>query len=712
MPDGTLFQIGTVTSARGGCQHDCPDTCAWTVEVSDGKATGLIADRSHPFTRGALCPKVSRYLADRVYGSERILTPLRRTGRKGSGQFESVTWDIALGEIAARLGDVVAKYGSHAVLPFSHQGSMGILQERSLDRRFFNALGSRRLLRDFCGYSAAEGISATIGPGVAVLPEQIVRSRLIVLWGTDTVVTNVHLWRLIEEARGQGAMVVTIDPLKSETARRSDMHLRPTPGSDTALCLAIAHVLFRDNLVDRDFLVARTLGSTEYEKHVLSFELDELSAATGVPVGDIEEFAHLYASRPPAVIRLMLGLEKHANGGMMARSVACLPALVGAWGQVGGGILALTNMLFDEALDLRALMRPELEDLAAPAMHWAELGQTLSQGGDDAPVRALVVYNSNPATTAPNQPLVRSGLAREDLLTIVHEQRLTDTAAYADYVLPATTMIEHWDLLRSWGSTYVTLNRPAIEPQGSAVSVPELFRLLARALGMEQGFLFDDDEALIRQALQGDSPLLEGITYERLLEDGWARLKLDDEVASYALAPFGTPSGRCELYSAAWAAEGRPPLPTHVPRVLDDYPLIFISTKSERKLFNSTYADDVHGRGQLKGPTIHMNSHDADERDLVDGQEVEVFNDRGAITVTLAVSDYVPAGVVSMPHGRWNRAMGVSTSPNVLTRDGISDMAGGSDYQDTTVDVRPAGGRDQRSGSADTDRRHLGGPAS
>lgn len=674
---------------RGGCQHDCPDTCAWTVEVDQGVAKTLRADPQHPFTQGYLCPKVQRYIEDRVYGAARLLHPLRRTGPKGSGQFEEVSWPDALDEIASRLNKLRSDWGPHTVLPFSHQGSMGILQEHSLDRRFFRVIDSRRLLRDFCGFTAAEGISATIGTGHTVLPEQIAQSKLIVLWGTDTAVTNAHLWGRIQQAQQAGALVVTIDPLRTVTARQSDMHLRPRPGTDAALGLAICHVLFDEDLVDHDFLEERTIGAAEFRDHCLSLDLDELTRTTELEKQQVIDFARLYAQVQPSVIRIMLGLEKHANGGMMARVICCLPALVGAWRHVGGGLLGLTNMIHSEALALDRVARDDLENTEAPTVHWAELGAALTATAAQDIIKALVVYNSNPAVTAPNHDLVHTGLQRDDLFTVVHEQRMTDTALIADFVLPATTMIEHWDLLRSWGQTYVTLNQPAIEPQGHAVSIPELFRRLANAMGLEDSCLYESDHDLIQTALASNSSLLSGIDYETLLRTGWAALHLDTKIAPYANTAFRTPSGKCELVSSSWQAAGLAALPMPTAPPVDAFPLAFITTKGNRKRFNSTYADDVEQRRPEGASVLHLSEGDAAEREILEGDEVNIFNERGTITALARISDYAPVGVVAMEHGRWH-GHASSAQVNLLTRDGTADVGGGSDFRDTTVEVKRA----------------------
>jgi anaerobic selenocysteine-containing dehydrogenase len=662
---------------KGGCQHDCPDTCAWQVGVRDGRAVALRADRDHPITRGALCVKTHDYLAQRVYHPGRVLTPLRRRGARGD--FEPVGWDRALAEIGERLAEIVAADGPEAVMPFSHQGSMGIVQERSIDRRFFARLGATRLLRDACGPVAAAGIADVIGPGVPMLPEQIVHSRFIVLWGTNTLVTNLHLWPLIEEARAAGATVVAIDPLATETARRADWHVRPLPGSDAALAFGLMHVIVRDGLVDEDYVARHAQGYAELAEHVRAYPPDVAARVTGVPAEQIERLARAYATAQPSVIRLMLGLEKHANGGAIARALACLPTLVGAWRHEGGGILHLTARLHLESLDMDAVSLPQLEDPAIRGVHWIQLGAALTELSDP-PIRALVVYNSNPAVTVPDHRKVIEGLTREDLFLVVHEQQMTDTARLADYVLPATTMVEHWDLLRSWGTTYLALNQPAIEPCGEAVSISELFRRLARTMGFDEPYLQEPDLDVIQRALASDHPFLEGISFEALREHGWTRLRLPDPWLPHAEGDFATAAGRCRLDAAV------PDEPPRVPAPDPAHPLALIATKSNPRLFNSTYGERLP-RGR---PSLDLNPVDAAARGVVDGGTVRVFNAQGAIHALARVGDRVPAGVVSLPHG-WSLGASVDGERvNVLTRAGLSDIAGGADFYDTRVEVEAA----------------------
>ncbi len=665
---------------RGGCQHDCPDTCAWQVGVRDGEAVALRADREHPFTRGALCVKTHDYLEKRVYDPGRVLTPLRRVGARGSGEFEPVSWETALEEIGERLGAIIAQDGPTAVLGFSHQGSMGIVQERSIDRRFFARLRCTRLLRDACGYVAAAGIRDVNGPGVAMLPEQIVDSRFIVLWGTNTVVTNVHLWPLIEQARVAGATVVAIDPLLSQTAQRADWHVRPLPGSDRALALGLAHVIIRDGLHDAAFVAQGARGFDAFAAHVAAFPPGVVAEQTGLAAEEIERLAHAYATTQPAVIRLMLGLEKHWNGGATARALACLPTLVGAWRHEGGGLMHLTARLHLDALNMDGVIMPELVDESIRSVHWVQLGRALTELRDP-PIRALIAYNSNPAVTVPNHQRVIEGLMREDLFTIVHEQAMTDTVLLADYVLPATTMVEHWDLLRSWGNTYMALNPPAIAPRGEAVSTSECFRRLATALGMEHPELHASDLDVIHTALDTDHPFLDGITFELLRKEGWAQLRLPQPWMPHAEGAFRTQSGRCELDRAVEPDDSAAGAPrAHDPQ----HPLALIATKGNPRIFNSTYGERLPAED---APLLDIAAADARARGLADGQPVRVYNAQGSIRARAGIGDRVPAGVVALPHGWWRASTPDGYNANVLTSDGLSDIAGGADFYDARVEV-------------------------
>jgi anaerobic selenocysteine-containing dehydrogenase len=663
------------------------------VEVDGGRAVRLGGVKEHPFTRGGLCAKVNHFL-DRVYSEARVLHPLRRTGAKGSGAFERVTWDEALGDIAARLRAIVDEHGGEAVLPYSYMGTQGVVQSGSLDRRFFALLGATRLQRAICGATAGAGQAATLGGTKGMLPEQLLRSRLILLWGTNTIVTNLHLWPFIRRAQEAGARVVAIDPLRTRTAKSVDWHVRPMPGTDAALALGMMHVIVGEGLHDADYVERHTVGFRELCGRLEDYPPERVAAITGVPEAELVELARAYATTRPAAIRRLIGMEHHAHGAMTLRTISCLPALVGAWRDVGGGIVGTTAWAAWAPLDAAALARPELEDASLREVNMVELGRALT--GLEPPVRALVVYNSNPAAIAPNQRLVHEGLRRDDLFTVVLEQFMTDTAAHADYVLPATTQLEHLDLVPSWGHTYITLNRPAIEPLGEALPNTEIFRGLARAIGLDGRWFAESDEDLVRAALASDHPLLEGISYDSLVEDGYAKVALPDDFRPYAEGGFATPSGKCELYSDQLRARGVDPLPGFVParespagdsELAARYPLALLTVKSALHFLNSSYANLPRHLNAEREPLLDLHPDDAVARGIADGDLVRVFNDRGTLTLRARVGDRVRAGVTAMPSGWWASLSPGGSSANALTSDGLADWGGGGDFHDTLVEV-------------------------
>lgn len=503
----------------GACPHDCPDRCSWLVTVENDRALKLVGDPEQPFTRGVLCAKVNHYL-DRVYSPDRVLYPLKRVGAKGEAAFVRVSWDEALQDISARLKQIVAESGPTAILPYSYMGNQGTLQSASLDRRFFARLGATQLERNICSDAGGRGIMATMGATAGMLPEDIVHSRLIVLWGTNTVVTNLHLWPLIQKARDVGAQVVVIDPLKTRTAAVADWHIQPLPGTDAALALGMMHVMVSEGLYDADYVARYTHGFEPLCERLAAYTPVRAAELTGLEAEEIVRLARLYATTRPAVIRPLVGMEHHAQGAMIFRTLACLPALSGAWRERGGGLLDYTAVLHYQAFNISGVQMRHLEDRSIRKVNMVQLGQALTDPAMDPPIRGLVVYNSNPAAIAPNQNRVLQGLRREDLFTVVHEQFVTDTARYADYVLPATTNVEHLDLLWSWGTTYITLNRPAISPQGEAVPNTELFRRLATHMGFDEPEFHESDEAIVRSILARDHPYSQGITFERLWQDG------------------------------------------------------------------------------------------------------------------------------------------------------------------------------------------------
>lgn len=685
-----------LTVLRGACAHDCPDTCIWQVTLQDGRAIDLKGDAEHPFTRGVLCTKVNHYL-ERVYHPDRVLQPLRRVGSKGGGKFEPISWDSALNEIAERWQKIMVESGAESILPYSLAGNQGLIQGGSLDRRFFGLLGCTNLERNLCGVVAAEGLTATQGSPIGMDPEELRHSRLIVLWGTNTLVTNQHLWPVILDARRQGAMVVVIDPIRTRTAAAADWHLAPRPGSDAALAMAMMHVIVRDNLVDHDYVTQFADGYDAFAQRLSEYSPTVVASITGLPAGDIERLARLYATTRPAALRPLIGMEHHRNGAMIFRTVTCLPILTGAWRDRGGGLCRSTGALQFSTLDINALTRPDTYQRPVRSLNMRDLGQVLLSQDLSPPVRALCVYNSNPAVTTPRQSLVIQGLCREDLFTVVHDLFVTETARYADLVLPATSQLEHLDLVPAWGHHYLSFNRPAIEPVGQSVSNTELFRRLARALGRTEPWLYDDDEMLVRAALASGHPFLHGITYERLWKEGYARLATPTAWRPYAEGNFPTPSGKARLYAPQLIELGIDPLPStgelrardpnHSTPLDDSFPLQLITGKSLYHL-NSSYCHFERQQRRMGELNILMHAADARERQLRTGDYVEVMSLGGAVIARCQISEDVQPGVVWMPFGGHTDASGALRSVNQLTPEEPTDWAGGSGFYDAFVQVK------------------------
>jgi len=662
------------TVIRGACPHDCPDTCAWEVTVRDGVAEKLVGVKEHPFTRGGLCAKVSHFL-ERTYSPDRLLHPLVRTGPKGAGEFARASWDEALERIAARLQAIVAEHGGEAVLPYSFAGTQGLVQGASIDRRFFARLGASRLERTICGQAAAAGQLEAAGTLVGLRPDDLAHSRFIVLWGTNTIVTNLHQWPIVQRARKEGARVVVIDPLRTRTAAAADWHVRPLPGTDAALALGLMHVIVAEGLHDADYVERHTEGFERLRVELEAWPPARTEQVTGVPAEEVVALARAYATTRPAAIRRLIGIEHHREGARMVRTIACLPALVGAWRQRGGGILGPTAWAAYSPLDQDALAGPPPR---TRAVNMIRLGHALTEL--EPPVHALVVYNSNPATTAPDTTRIERGLAREDLFTVVLEHFLTDTARYADVVLPATTQVEHVDLVPSWGHTYITYNEPAIAPVGEALPNTEIFRRLARAMGYD-GAAFDaSDEDLARAAVEGARAPLDTVDFERLREVGWAEADLPEDFRPFAQGGFGTPSGRLRLWS-----DDLPP--GFDPPPGDAEPLALMTAKSAHHFLNSTYANlprHLAGEGE---PLLEMHPDDAAARGIADGEVVRVRNARAQVVARARIGDVVGRGVVALPSGWWGSRSPGGTSANALTTDELTDRGGGGSFHSARVEV-------------------------
>ena len=686
-------------TVRGTCHHDCPDSCGWTVTVDDeGPAPVAVKLRGtpeHPFSQGELCPKVNRFL-DRVYDPNRVLHPLRRVGAKGEGRFEQISWDEALTEIAARLHETIRTHGPESVLPFSDAGNQSVLAMMGLSSRFFHHLGASRLVRAICGPTVGAGMSMTNGTGLGADPLDARHSKLIVLWATNTRLTNRHLWPTIEAARADGARLVVIDPIRTMTAEmvdesRGDMFIQPLPGTDIALMLATMHVLIRDDLVDHDWIEEHTTGFDELTVHVKEWPPERAAAATGVPVEQIEAFARAYGTTRPAMIRTLIGGEHHENGAMFYRTLACLPALTGSWKDRGGGFARSVGSWHDAILDESAIHRPDLLQGRSPRwINMSRLGEALTDA--ERPVHAMIVWNSNPLVIVPNAELTRRGLERDDLFTVVHDQFVTDTARYADIVLPATTQIESDDVVQAWGHLWMGWNEAAIPPVGESVSNTELFRRLARAMELDEPSLYDDDRTLLEQALPG-------VDLDGLRRDGWARVPFPDDGRPWADGGFPTASGRVELASDRLESMGQPRLPTYVaPRegpdgdaaLLARYPLQLLTPKHHTRFLNSGYAHlPRHGQPE-GGPFVELDPADAAARGLGDGDCARVWNDRASLELPVRLSERLRPGVTAIPFGWWMAHHPDGRVANSLTNDTLTEWGGGVAYSDTLVQVERA----------------------
>ena len=661
------------------------------VTVQDGKGTRLRGNPAHPVTRGFLCGKVARYL-EREYASDRLLYPLRRVGAKGEGRFVRVTWDEALDEIAARLKGIAAEFGSEAILPYSYAGTMGLLAGSGMDRRFFHRLGASRLDRTICSSAGGAGLIEALGMRYGTEPEQFRHAKLILAWGANVLGTNVHLWPFIVEARRSGAKFYTIDPRRNRTGAAADKHFFINPGSDMALALGMMHIIIREGLHDADYVARYTTGFDGLAERVKEYPPERVAALTGIPKDDIVALAREYATTRPAVIRLNYGVQRSERGGMAVRSIALLPALIGSWKEVGGGLQLSTSQAFH--LNRTGLERPDLQlrslGREARILNMTLLGQALTETGDP-PVKALVVYNSNPAAIAPDQNIVRRGLERDDLFTVAMEQFQTDTADYADFVLPATTFLEHTDLYLAYGHYYLQLARPALAAPGEAKTNVEVFRLLAARMGFDDACFGDSEDDMIRTLLDSAHPFVRGITLEELEREHSVRLRVaanGDAFLPFADGGFGTPSGKCEF--RAGSLEYTPPVES---RFGDEslrarFPLELISPKHDDTM-NSTFGNRPENDSATA--TLHIDTADAAARGISSGDQVRVYNERGSCLLRAQVDGAVRVGVVCVPSVRWAKKAADRRSVNALTSARLTDIGGGPTFYSCLVQVEKSG---------------------
>ena len=653
------------------------------VTVEDGVATKIQGDPAMPFTEGTLCTKVAYYL-ERTYAPDRLKYPMRRVGRKGSGQFKRISWDEALDEIAERL-KALAGENPESILPCSYAGTMGMVQYMSMDRRFFYKLGATLLDRTLCSSAGKAGIKATLGGSVGMDPERFDEARLIILWGANPIVSNLHLWSRVQAAKRRGAKVIAIDPYRSLSAEKCSQHVALLPGTDGALALGMMHVLISEGLLDRDYIERYTLGFEDLRKRILEKYSPAWAASTcGISVQEVVQLAREYGTTKPAAIRLNYGMQRHAGGGIAARTIACLPALTGAWRDPAGGIVLSTADFF--GFDHAALERPDLLAGRRPrVINHSKLGDALTSA--EPTVRMTIVYNNNPVAVCPDSEKVIAGFSRDDLFTVVMDHFQTDTADYADIVLPATTQLEHHDVHKAYGHLYMLANNPAIAPVGESLPNSEVFRRLAARLGFDEPCFRDSDEDICRTALKG-------VDWERLKQTGWQKLDVPERFAPFAQGGFPTASRKCEFYSESLEKQGIDPLPFYNPpaeinKAEEKYPLAFLSPPA-RNFLNSSFANIARFRSLEREPHLDMHPHDAAARGIADGDMVRVFNERGAHRLRARVNGKPRPGVVVAPSVWWKKHAPDGGNANNLTSQRTSDLGGGATFYDCRVQVERA----------------------
>jgi anaerobic selenocysteine-containing dehydrogenase len=674
----------TTTTVRAACPHDCPDTCAMRVTVQDGRAIAVHGDPDHATTQGVLCTKVSRY-TERTYHCERVLQPLKRIGPKGLGQFTPVSWSEALQAIAQKLGGIAVR-SPQAIVPYSYAGTMGLVQGESMDRRFFNQLGASELDRTICSSAGSKALEVTYGNRIGMHLEHFVESRLILIWGSNAIASSVHFWRLAQIAKRQGAKLICIDPRKTETADKCHEHMALLPGTDGALALGLMHELIVHNWLDQDYIDQYTQGWPALRERALAWTPERTAIECGLQVSQVRQLAYDYAHTAPAAIRLNYGMQRVRGGGNAVRLIAILPCLIGAWRHRAGGLLLSSSGWFHK--NTAALQQPQLRSQGpVRTLNMSTLGHDLNQASSahfGPKIEALVVYNSNPVAVAPQSAQVVAGFAREDLFTVVLEHFLTDTADYADYVLPATTQLEHLDVHTSYGHTYALINEPAIAPMGLAKPNSQIFRELAAHMGFTAPCFLETDESIARSAL-GPS-----INFDQLRAEGWVKLSLPE--APLAQGGFATPNGKCLIDAPHWGVPDYTPNYESVraaPELAENFPLAMISPPA-RNFLNSSFVNIKSLRDIEAEPVLELHPFDAAPRSIEHGALVRVFNARGQYHCKVRVSERARPGVVN-GLGIWWRKLGVrGTNVNELTHQGLTDLGAGATFYDCLVQVQKA----------------------
>ncbi|MBD3920590.1 molybdopterin oxidoreductase family protein [Paenibacillus sp. PR3] len=661
------------------CSLDCPDQCGLLLHKKDGMIVKVVGDPNHPVTQGNICNKV-RNMGERLYDANRLRHPMKRVGAKGEGKFERISWEEAIETITSKWKALIAEHGPESILPYSFYGNMGRLNAEGMDRRFFNRLGSSRLDQTICSVAGGVGYSYTMGGSYGTDPEETVNTKLFIMWGINAVSTNMHQVVLAEKARKNGAKIVVIDVHQNQTGRWADWFIPILPGTDSALALGLMHVLFAEGLTDEQFLAEYTVGHEELREHVRAYDPATVSVITGVPAEDIVRLAWMYGTTAPSLVRIGNGLQHHDNGGMNIRTIVCLPALTGQWLVPGGGAMKGNSGFL--RFNTNALQRPDVRvNPDARLINMNQIGSALLEL--DEPIRSLFVYSCNPALVAPEGNKVRAGLGRDDLFLVVHDLFLTETAKYADIVLPATSSYENTDLYTSYWHHYAHLQQPVIEPFFESKSNVDVFRLLAEGMGYEDAMFKDSDAEMIAQALDFPAnPYLSSIDYEKLELEHFVKAAVTPDFISH----LPTPSGKIELYSAAMEADGYPPLPTYVPLVHDgDYPYLFVPAPNHNFL-NTTFSNNAKHVRMEKIPKLFMHAEDAKASGIADGDTVRIWNDRGECELTVSVGETVLRGVV-VSQGLWADQPGSKHNVNALTPDRPADMGGGATFFSGRVNV-------------------------
>lgn len=665
------------------------------VTVENGKALKVSGDPDHPPTQGVLCTKVSRY-ADRVHHPDRLTVPLKRVGAKGEGHFAPIGWDEAFDEIGRRLG-AIAQRAPEAILPYSYAGTMGLVQGEGIAHRFFHKLGASRLERTICAAAGAAGLRYTYGGSIGMHLDYFEESELILIWGGNPIASSLHFWTRAQEAKRRGAHLVAIDPYRSLTAEKCHQHIALRPGTDGAFALGMMHVLITENLLDHDYIDRHTVGFDALKARAMSYSPERVAEICGIDATELVELARRYGATRKASIRLNYGMQRVRGGGNAVRAIASLPALTGAWRDRAGGLLLSSSEW--APVNQPALLRPDLipgwPHTLPRVINMNAIGDALLHSGDASfgpKVEAVIVYNSNPVAVAPDSSKVAAGFAREDLFTVVLEHFKTDTADFADIVLPATTQLEHLDVHKSYGHTYVMANLPAILPVGDARPNTEIFRGIARSMGLEEPALYESDEEVARAALRWDDPTL-GSDWDTLKQAGWVKLKLPE--APFANGGFRTPSGKCEFYSARLAEMGMDPVPDYLPpfesaeaapELAARYPLAMISPPA-RNFLNSTFVNVDSLRNTEGQPHLDIHPDDARARGIVDGGSVRVFNDRGSMQARARVTDRARAGLVVGLSIWWKKLSPDGRNANEVTSQALSDLGNSATFYDCLVEV-------------------------